>query len=80
MIRVVFDLLSRTNFRKISIFAGNGKFFLGIIWVMFFVQVWFALTLEGDWGAVVELEWCGAASIVLWSTGSFQRHFIYISP
>ena len=23
---------------------------------MFFVQVWFALTLEGDWGAVVELE------------------------
>ena len=81
MTRVVFGLLSRTNFRKISIFAGNVKFFPEIICVTFFVQVWFALTLEGGGGAVVELEleWCGAASLLLWSPRSLRRRFRLLS-
>ena len=43
-----------------------GIFFLEIFCLMFFVQVWFALTLEWDWGAVGELEpvWSCQSSVV----------------
>ena len=43
-----------------------------------FVEVVVPADAGGDWGAVVEVEWCGAASLLLSSPRSVQPRFVYI--